>query len=121
MVLFSTTKGEQDPWRGFGAPSVAGCVGCQEEGVRQGKGLATVSCLEGSGNAGGRGAGTGNQRADTQPAAETSASLSKAWERREDRIPLPCANLALLPAGRSSGSWHEGQAAWSSRRQGGLS
>lgn len=60
---------------------MAGCVECQEEGVRQEKGLAVVSQLEGSGNGGGRGAGTGRQCTDTQAAAETLTSPVKAWER----------------------------------------
>lgn len=56
-----TLRGDLEPY------SVAGCVECQEERVRQEKGLAVVSHLEGSGNGGGRGAGTGRQCTDTHP------------------------------------------------------
>lgn len=61
--------------------SMAGCVECQKEGMRQEKGLAVVFCLEGSGNGGWTGAGTGRQCTDTQAAAETLTSPLKAWEK----------------------------------------
>lgn len=129
-VLFSLSRVSRTLRGCLEHHTMAGCVECQEEGMRQEKGLAVVSYLEGSGNGGGRGGGTCRHSTDTQAIAENLTSPLKAWEKEvgleSSFLCKACSAAAGRPQdfcmkAKPSGPWDVERLSWDEKRGWGVS